>query len=329
MRPTVVIAFALLGGACASKPAQVTYVQARAIPQAPRMPAVVSIPKPMPMPGQLMRTPGPEKDIPPESRGAWQVIDDANTKATQVPSQEGYFNAIMQYDFAPGALFQVYTAPLRITDIAIQPNEQLTGPPAIGDTVRWVIAPGRSISAGLTQRHIYVKPTRPGLHTTLTITTDKRTYLIELHSFKDTYMAAVTWRYPQDELGAFEEASALAERQDKIITSPNVQLDAVRFDYRVEVKSGRPAWTPSQVFDDGRKTFIRFPPEMLTREAPALFVLSASEIQLVNYRVKNEFYIVDRLFDQAELRVGTDGQEIVRIQRISSAPRAQAFVKGR
>ena len=55
-----------------------------------------------------------------------------------------------------------------------------------------------------------------------------------------------------------------------------------------------PAWLPVKVFDDGAKTFIQFPPAMLVREAPALFVLShRGETQLVNYRVKNEYYVVE------------------------------------
>ena len=55
---------------------------------------------------------------------------------------------------------------------------------------------------------------------------------------------------------------------------------------------------------------------MLDREAPALFVISsAGDTQLVNYRVKNDTYIVDRLFEAAELRLGQQDQEIVRIVR--------------
>jgi type IV secretion system protein VirB9 len=70
-----------------------------------------------------------------------------------------------------------------------------------------------------------------------------------------------------------------------------------------------------QVFDDGRRTFIRFPPAMLVREAPALFVLRDNETQLVNYRVKGDLYVVDRLIDAAEMRVGQQDQEIVRVHR--------------
>src|SRR5689334_23548999 len=43
--------------------------------------------------------------------------------------------------YSAGALYQAYTAPGEITDIALQDGEQLvgTGPVAAGDTVRWII----------------------------------------------------------------------------------------------------------------------------------------------------------------------------------------------
>jgi type IV secretion system protein VirB9 len=59
---------------------------------------------------------------------------------------------------------------------------------------------------------------------------------------------------------------------------------------------------------------------MVVREAPALFVLRAQETQLVNYRVKGDTYVIDRLIDAAELRVGQQDQEIVRIVRGAATP---------
>jgi type IV secretory pathway VirB9-like protein len=104
--------------------------------------------------------------------------------------------------------------------------------------------------------------------------------------------------------------------EGKATTASNGNLEAINFSYRITVEKGKPLWVPLQIFDDGRKTFIRFPTAMLNREAPALFVLSSTnEIQLVNYRVKNDFYVVDRLVERAELRVGQKDQEIVRIWR--------------
>lgn len=51
-------------------------------------------------------------------------------------------------------------------------------------------------------------------------------------------------------------------------------------------------------------------------EAPPLFLLGADgKAELVNYRVQDRFYVIDRLFDAAELRLGLKKQQVVRITR--------------
>lgn len=239
----------------------------------------------------------------------WEVIDQANTGSSQKPDKYGYANAIMNYDYVPGYLFKVYTAPLRVTDIQLQPGEKMTGTPVAGDVVRWVLGTGKSVKNGLEQQHVYIKPTKPGLKTTMVINTNKRTYHIELHSYRETYMAAITWNYPQESL-----KMQIAENERVI--APGIDLNAVHFEYDVDVKKGRGLhWKPLRVFDDGRQTFIQFPKAMLNREAPVLFIGAGKKAQLVNYRVKKDYYIVDRLFDVAELRLGEKSQKIVRITR--------------
>ena len=68
---------------------------------------------------------------------------------------------------------------------------------------------------------------------------------------------------------------------------------------------------------------FRSPALMLPRllgEAPPLFVIGEDgEAQLVNYRVAGRYYVVDRLFGAAELRLGGKKQQIVRIS--SAQPR--------
>jgi type IV secretion system protein VirB9 len=241
-------------------------------------------------------------------------VAQANRQAAQAPSRDAYFNAIVDYAFEPGSLYQVYAAPMRITDITLEPGEKVLGQPAAGDVVRWVLAIGKSMVGGEEQAHVYLKPTRPELETNLAINTDRRSYMLELHSYADTYMAAVAWHYPHEEAARLQAQAADAALERKN-ASPIVGLDALNFNYTIEVEKGSPAWTPIQAFDDGRRTFIRFPQAMLVREAPALFVLRNKETQLVNYRVNRDFYVVDRLLDSAELRLGQQDQEIVRIVR--------------
>ena len=148
------------------------------------------------------------------------------------------------------------------------------------------------------QQHIYIKPTRPDLDTTLCINTDRRSYILELHSYDEAWMAAVAWRYPQDEVAQLESTLDQQQALAQSSTTTGVSVDKLNFGYGVAVMSGRPQWVPIQVFDDAHKTYIRFPAAMLDREAPALFVVSSTgDTQLVNYRVKNDTYIVDRLFE--------------------------------
>jgi P-type conjugative transfer protein TrbG len=127
-------------------------------------------------------------------------IETANDVARVQPRRAGYFNAVQVFPYSPGALYQIYASPGQITDIALEPGEQLTGsgPLAVGDTVRWVIGDTES-GNGYTRRvHIIVKPTRPAIETNLVVNTDRRTYLIELRSREKPYMPSVAWFYPED-----------------------------------------------------------------------------------------------------------------------------------
>ena len=123
-------------------------------------------------------------------------------------------------------------------------------------------------------------------------------------------MPAVSWNYEQYNMREIR-------RIENTSVEPKVNLSAINFNYAIDVKKGgRPEWLPLKVFDDGQKTFIQFPSAMLVREAPALFVIGQSgDIQLVNYRQKEDYFVVDRLFDKAELRGGQDGNRIVKITK--------------
>ena len=87
----------------------------------------------------------------------------------------------------------------------------------------------------------------------------------------------------------------------------------LRFRYRLE---GEAPWKPRQVFDDGAKVYIQFPPAWRkARPRPCSCSGPDGKSALVNYRVRGTTYIVDRLFAAAELRLGTAPQRVVRIIR--------------
>lgn len=244
-------------------------------------------------------------------------IGRANAAARVQPERTSYFNAIQQYAYAEGALFQIYASPGHVTSIMLQQGEELVGPGPVasGDTVRWII--GDTVSgSGLTRRvQILVKPTRADISTNLVINTNRRTYHLELSATTSTYMAAVSWTYPQDALIALRESEAEAERAAPV--AAGIDFSALNFDYRLS--GDKPRWRPVRVFDDGLQVFIEFPASIATGDMPPLFVIGAdNSAELVNYRVQGRYMIADRLFDSAELRLGAGrSARRVRIVRAS------------
>jgi len=311
---------ALAGCATTSaRPPAITYdgpsaeIAATLAPEPPRAVEVVAIPEPLPLPGQLK--PVADTSRAPDPSDPRRRVGAANAAARVQPVRDGFLNAIQQYPWTDGALYQVYTAPGQVTDIALQEGEQLVGPGpvAAGDTVRWIIGDTVSGSGAMARVHILVKPTRPDLATNLVINTDRRTYHLELRATASTYMASVSWTYPQDALIALQGRNAAAASAAPVATG--VDVSALNFRYRID--GDQTPWRPARAFDDGRQVFIEFPVGISQGEMPPLFVAGAAgDAELVNYRVRGRYMVVDRLFAAAELRLGDRrSQQRVRIVR--------------
>lgn len=236
----------------------------------------------------------------------------ANDAARVQPQDAAFQNAIQRYAYSEGALFQIYTKPGQVTDIALQQGEALVGPGpvAAGDTVRWMIGDTISGSGASARVHILVKPTRPDISTNLVINTDRRTYHLELRANPRIYMASVSWIYPQDELIALRKAETEAARAAPV--ADGFALEDLNFAYRLS--GDHPDWRPVRVFDDGRRTLIEFPPDITQGEMPPFFIIGEDdEAELANYRASGRYIIVDRLFAKAELRLGA-GRRQVRVK---------------
>lgn len=243
----------------------------------------------------------------------------ANRAATLEPQAQGFVNAVQVFPFSDGTIYQVYTAPGAVTDIALQPSENLVAV-AAGDTVRWVIGDTTSGTGADKRTHILVKPFTSGLATNLVVTTDRRSYHLQLTATSRTAMAALSWTYPADQLIALRRAADQAAAAAPV--SEGLAVDSLHFNYAIS--GDAPAWRPLRAFDDGRQTFVEFPASIAVGDAPPLFVVGPTgEAELVNYRVRGRFYVVDRIFDVAELRLGTKKQRVVRIARVGDGTRSR------
>ncbi len=318
-----VLMLAALSG-CASQgkpPPTISFdepVQAQPLPEPPKPVEVVAVPEPLALPAQLK--PLPKLD---EAAPALEPVDEklrvsrANAEARIAPTREGYVNAIQVWPYSDGALYQVYAAPGRVTVVSLQPGEELVTV-AAGDTVRWIVGDTSSGSGEALRVNVLVKPTRSGLKTNLVITTSRRTYLLELTSTEKAWMASVSWEYPKDRLLALQRQSQAAQTAAPVDTG--LALEKIHFRYAIS--GSNPPWKPQRAFDDGEKVYIQFPPGIAQGELPPLFVIGAQgDGQLVNYRFRSPYYIVDRLFGAAELRLGGDGGDVVRIERTDGVAR--------
>jgi P-type conjugative transfer protein TrbG len=298
-------------GVAIPAPGSSAFAAAQREPEPKREVQYVEVPKPLPLPGQLK--PVPKALAKPNDEGSPQKrIAGANAAARIEPVKSGYINAIQIYPYTKGALYQLYAAVNEVTDIALEPGEKLVSVSA-GDTVRWVVGDTTSGEGKDAIVHILVKPVGADLETNLLITTDRRTYHLEMRSSETTYMASVSWTYPASELFSLRKQRTESEAAAAAVADTGVNIDSLHFRYRLE---GDAPWKPRQVFDDGAKVYIQFPPGLAQSEAPPLFVVGPDgRPALVNYRVRGATYIVDRLFAAAELRLGTAPQRVVRIVR--------------
>ncbi|MGE3307249.1 MAG: P-type conjugative transfer protein TrbG [Hyphomicrobiaceae bacterium] len=308
--PALLLSATMLAG-CASmtKPPAISYDAS--VPPLPAIPAAVTDdrPKPVLIPPAWTVARGGETAGTPTGR-----VENANAAARVQPRREGYYNAIQIYPWSEGALYQVYAVPGQITDIALEPGESLTGagPIAAGDTARWIIGDTESGSGVARRVHILVKPSRPDITTNLIVTTDRRTYMLELRSGEKPYMPSVAWAYPQPP----------ASQRQSVPVTPVIPAVAAR-NYRYSLTAtGNPPWKPIAVYDDGRHVYVEFPAGIVQGEMPPLFVIGPEgETQIANSRIYQHILIVDRLFGAAELRLGAgDKQQTVRITRTDGRP---------
>ena len=108
------------------------------------------------------------------------------------------------YPYGVGPQPLLDCAPLRTTDIQLQPGETITDV-AMGDTERWMATPASSGDPRNPVPHLAVKPQAPGIATNLTIYTTKHIYHLLLRS-RGHAMQEVEFYYPDEVLAEMKEA---------------------------------------------------------------------------------------------------------------------------
>lgn len=242
----------------------------------------------------------PEQDKPEPPKKGKDAVK-ASTEGS-IKEPEKFKNGAMWYDYDETFTYEIFCQAYRVTDLVLEPGEQVLEMPFLSENQVWEIGAGVSRQGAMDVQHFFLKPSMSGLTTSMIIITDKRIYHLLLKSFKDAYMSIVRWNYPNSM--PFKVSSAYVGNFS--LTGQAQKDDAgfnpkyLSFDYKMKYSLfHKPVWLPTLVFDDGRKTYIRMNETVLHRESPVLF---NNKNELINYRVDGNLIIIDQLIDKVTLK---------------------------
>ena len=203
--------------------------------------------------------------------------------------------------YKENAVYKVICQTYHSTMILFEPGEEIVETPYISETEVWQISRGIGQKDGLLQHHLVIKPDYSGLSSTLIVVTNKRIYQMELESTKTTYMPKVSWVYPR---AIQDSESWIRWQQSKQLTTEftGVDPELLSFNYKMSHPVlNKPNWLPTQVYDDGIKTYVILDNMSLLTEYPVAF---NERNEIINYRTKENTIIIDQLIEKITLRLG-------------------------
>jgi P-type conjugative transfer protein TrbG len=247
------------------------------------------------------QTPTPSPD--PKTHDAQKTVTDNVANNTQDVTNAITGQADFVYSYIPNRVYKIYCTDTRITEIQLQTGESNVKVDG-ADSVQWMIDQVESGSGNMKQVHINIKPIKQNISTNFYIYTDRHVYHIEAYAV-GFYTPIISWTYPQEDKLALlrqQEKEQQLENDTILLGQDFMTLEGLNFKY--QISGWNYPWKPVMAFDDGSKTYIQMPTSMSSSEAPALFVKDGKTLALVNYRLKNNYYIVDRLGECFEMHVG-------------------------
>jgi type IV secretion system protein TrbG len=211
--------------------------------------------------------------------------------------------------------YLVLAKPKAVTHIQFAADEVIQSV-AAGDTANWEFTPTRN------RRNLFVKPRFDDQETSLTVITDKRSYQFVLRSTGDgkKWYQRVSWIYNGELVLTMEglpeakptspetQAPAAPPQKAASAVDVGVEPEKLRFGYEI---SGEAPFRPRVVFDDGRFTYFKMPSNL--QELPALFaVIEDKDYSLVNFEVKGDYLVAQRLLPLAVLKLGREEVRVVK-----------------
>jgi type IV secretion system protein VirB9 len=207
----------------------------------------------------------------------------------------------------------ILCSPLHTTIIKLLPGEKIAGS-ALGDKIRWTAT---NLQLG-TQAVVLVRPMQKGITTNLVIAaTTGKIYDLTLVSDQAKFVPTVGFYDPQQEWNKavvgvqMQQQANIAAKRKATMTLPDINPANLDFAYYV---TGPHHYRPIRIFSAAGKVYMQMPPGMKYGNAPAVFVMENGKEQLTNFQMIDGYYVIDQLFHEAKLLLGTgDNKQVVTI----------------
>lgn len=226
----------------------------------------------------------------------WAAAQDEFSPGVSTIDNAEIRKAVAYFEYSPEVQYTFNVQPGYVTDLQLCAGDTISNVIA-GDTDRWMIY---TATVGEFP-HVYVKPIEDQISTNIIVNTNYRVYRLVVHAAGD-YVPAVVWT----DVGEYQARMAAArEKAEKEQLRKKEPLAAFYYNYNYQVKSKKKGWIPKVIYDDGVRTFIAIPPDA-KNDLPVIHIADdkkkkADSLALVNYRVKDGWYVVDRVFQKAVL----------------------------
>lgn len=179
------------------------------------------------------------------------------------------------------------------TNIEFEPSESVQSI-ALGDSLAWEVAPRGN--------QLFVKPREDNATTNMTVITNLRSYQFWLDAAQASNKGRgpemffrVKFRYPREEAA---RALAEADRQ-RAAAALQQSIPPKNYNYWA---CGNPRLQPTEAYDDGRFTYLRFPG---SQEIPAAFVINSDgQETLANGTMRGDQLILQTTAERIILRKG-------------------------
>jgi type IV secretion system protein VirB9 len=212
--------------------------------------------------------------------------------------------------YAAKDIVRVSTRPRFTTLILLPPQERILDF-VIGDKDAWVLEG--------TQNFAYLKPTKPGLETSVNLITGSGNiytfYCVSAETPQADLKVIVEptdnkllsaangapRMIPASEVDQLREAAALevkaAQEQSNRFRS-DYAVHALKFDYKL--KENKKPFNVSAIYHDDRFTYIH----SSATEKPTLYEMKDGQPTLVNFALQDGVYVVDHVLDKGYLAIG-------------------------